>query len=307
MPWPLNRSTAGARGPPAPVHACSRLSATIMNVPVKGADLFYTARGQGSATCLVLSSIGTRPYERQIPAALDASLRMVFVDLRGSGRSTGEPTNLTFDVLAEDLDAVRQHLGVARVAVLGHSILGVPAIEYARRRPDSVSHVIAVGTPPTGDMARLLAAGKPFFEQDASEQRKRILHDNMAALPPGASPAQMLLAQTPMRFFDPRFDAAPLFAGAEAKPAMLAHLMGTLVRGWDFITATPPLRTPLLLAHGRYDYTVPYTMWQGITETLPDVRFRLFERSGHQPFVEEPEDFVELLMGWMGIKGGDAP
>ena len=110
----------------------------------------------------------------------------------------------------------------------------------------------------------------------------------------------MVLAQTPMRFFDPRFDAAPLFAGAETNPAMLAHLLGTLVRGWDITTATPPLRTPLLLAHGRYDYTVPYTMWQGITERLPAATFRLFERSGHQPFVEEAEVFAEVMERWMG-------
>lgn len=229
-----------------------------MLIAGNGAQLFVTMRGQGPA-CLVLSSIGTRPYERQIPAALDASLQLVFVDLRGSGRSTGQPADLTFDVLADDLEAIRDHLGGQRVAVLGHSILGVLAIEYARRRPESVSHVIAVDAPPYGDMARLLAAGKPFFEQDGSEERKRILRDNMAALPPGSAPAQMLLAQTPLRFFDPRFDAAPLFAEAETNPAVLAHLMGRLVRGWDVTNDAQKLRAPTLVVHGRYDYTVPYT------------------------------------------------
>ena len=202
-------------------------------------------------------------------------------------------------MLADDLEAVRLHLDVPRIAVLGHSILGMLAIEYGRRRPESVSHVIAVGTPPTGDVARLLAAGKPFFEEDASEERKRILRDNMAALPTGAPPGQMVLAQTPMRFFDPRFDAAPLFVGAQTNPAVLAHLMATLARGWDVTAGAPPLRAPLLLVHGRYDYTVPYTMWRGVTDTLPNATFRLFERSGHQPFVEEPDLFTSVVTDWM--------
>jgi CheY-like chemotaxis protein len=73
---------------------------------------------------------------------------------------------------------------VERVAVLGHSILGMLAIEYGRRRPASVSHVIAVGTPPRGDMVRLVAEGRAFFEANASEERKRLLRENLAALPP---------------------------------------------------------------------------------------------------------------------------
>src|SRR5262245_37732318 len=106
-------------------------------VSVKGAELFYTTRGHGPP-CLVLSGIGTRPYERQMPAQLDDHLQLVFVELRGSGRSTGNARDLTFDVLAEDLEAIRKHVGTDRVAVLGHSILGILALEYGRRCPASV-------------------------------------------------------------------------------------------------------------------------------------------------------------------------
>ncbi len=123
-----------------------------MKVTVDGAELFYSARGSGPP-CLVPSSIGTRPYERLMPEALSDRLRLVFVDLRGGGRSTGDPGQLTFDVLAADLEAIRADLGLPQVAVLGHSILGILAIEYAQRCPEHVSHVIAVGTPPPGTWA----------------------------------------------------------------------------------------------------------------------------------------------------------
>ncbi|HTN88536.1 MAG TPA: alpha/beta hydrolase [Sorangium sp.] len=269
-----------------------------MIVSVKGAELFYTRRGSGPA-CLVPCSIGTKPYERQTPAQLSDRLELVYVDLRGSGRSTGDPADLTFDVLAEDLEAIRVDLGVERIAVLGHSILGALAAEYGRRCPASVSHVIIAGTPPRGDMAQLSARSASFFEQDASEERKQILRDNLARLPPGASPGEAMLAQTPLRFFDPRFDAAPLFAEADLKPRFFAHLLGTLAPAWD-ITADPgSLRVPLLIAHGRHDYTVPHALWDGVVPTLPDATLHLFERSGHQPFFEEPERFAEVVTGWM--------
>lgn len=274
-----------------------------MIVSVNGAELFCSTRGQGPA-CLVLTGIGTRPYELQTPPQLTDRFRLIYVDLRGSGQSTGEPADLTFDRLAEDLEAVRTALGVERIAVLGHSILGVLAIEYARRRPGSVSHVITAGTPPHGDMTRVGAEAKVFFEEDASEERKRLLRDNMAGLPPDASLRQFLLAQGPMRFFDAGFDATPHLEAAISRPQLLGHVMSTLAAGWD-VTADPgSLRVPLFLAHGRHDYIVPYRLWDGIPAKLPDATFELFERSGHQPFFEEPDRFAETVASWFAAKTG---
>jgi len=269
-----------------------------MNVSVNGADLHYQTRGAGPA-CLVLSSIGTQPYARQMPAQLDEHLQLVFVDLRGGGRSTGQASDLTFEVLADDLEAIRQDLGVDRIAVLGHSIQSILAIEYGRRRPDSVSHVIAVGAPPIGDMTAVAAAASRFFEADASEERKGVLRDNLANLPADATFAQSLWAQTPMRFFDPRFDVPPLFAEAELRPELLQHLMGTLTPAWDVTVDAGSLQVPILLAHGRTDYVVPYILWEGVADKLPGATLEIFERSGHQPFVEEPDRFVAAVTDWM--------
>lgn len=269
-----------------------------MIVSVKGAELFYSTNGRGPA-CLFLSGIGTRPYERQTPPPLTNHLRFVYVDLRGSGRSTGEPTDLTFDVLAEDLEAVRIHLGVDRVAVLGHSILGVLAIEYARRFPTSVSHVIAVGTPPIGDMAGVSAQADLFFEKNASEERKRLLRANLEQLPAGASLRQGVLARTPTRYFDPHFDAASLYVDSVSKPALLLHVLGTLAPGWDVTVDAASLHAPIFLALGRHDYVVPHTLWDGVAERLSNIRVEVFERSGHQPFFEEPERFTDAVTAWM--------
>jgi len=266
-------------------------------VPVKGAELYYSTRGSGP-TCLVLSAIGSEPYKR-LTTHLTKHLRLVYIDLRGGGRSTGNPTDLTFEVLAEDLEAIRCELGVDQVAILGHSILGVLAMEYGRRRPGSVSHVILVGTPPSGDMASLAAQSSAFFQEHASENRKQRLNHNMANLPEGASMGATMHAQTPMRFYDARFDAAPLFAEAVVKPELLGHIMGTLTPSWTIGSISSSLHVPIFIAQGRHDYTVPYVMWDGIADTLPNAVLRIFEKSGHQPFFEEPVLFADALSQWM--------
>ncbi len=267
-------------------------------VSVHGAELFYSTRGSGPA-CVVLSAIGTEPYKQMTPPQLAERLTLVYVDLRGGGRSTGDPSELTFDVLAADLEAIRADLGVERIAVLGHSILGVLAIEYGRRCPETVSHVIVAGTPPTWDMALLSEASTSFFDNDASDERKQVLRDNLARLPEGASMGETMLAQTPMRFYDAHFDAAPLFADSDVKPALLRHIMGTLTDGWSVSVGSSSLRVPIFIAHGRHDYTVPYVLWDGVAETLPNVTLRVFDHSGHQPFFEEPVRFSEAVSEWM--------
>ena len=276
-----------------------------MKVSVPGAELFCNVSGTGP-TCLFLCSMGTKPHEWLTPPELADLFRLVYVDLRGSGLSTGEPAELTFDALASDLEAVRAELGVERVAVFGYSILGVLAIEYGRRRPASVSHVITAGAPPFGDMARVQARANAFFESDASLERRRVLKENLANLPPGASPGQVVLAQTPMRFFDPHFDARPMFAEAVGQPRFFVHLFGPLTSAWDVLVGAASAAPPIFLAHGRYDYIVPHTLWDGVADGLPGATFRLFDRSGHQPFFEEPARFAESVMEWMSRPDGFA-
>ncbi len=269
-----------------------------MVVSVDGAEVFYTTRGRG-VPCMVPCLLGTSVFERLTPSPLTEHFQFVYVDVRGAGRSTGDPADVTFDLLASDLDAVRTELGLPRVAVLGYSIMGAAALEYGRRCPETVSHVIMAGTPPTGDLQAMVTASTAFFAADASEERKAILRENLAALPPGTPPAQAILAQTPMRFFDPRFDATALFAGSIFNPRVFEHVLGTLTARWTILDGVEPLRVPIFLAHGRYDYAVPFTMWHGIVERVPNAHLHLFERSGHQAFFEEPARFAEVVLAWM--------
>ena len=276
----------------------------MVSVAVNGADLHYTVRGRGPM-CLVPCSIGT-PHFELLTAGLADRFTIVCVDPRGAGRSTGNAADLTFDVLARDLEAVRAAVGAERWWVLGYSIVGALAIEYARRCPDTVSHVVAAGTPPNGDMTRLVQEGTAYVVATASAERKQILADNMAALPPGTDPRMAVGAQTPLRFFDPKFDVTPLYRVAEVKPDFFAHLMGPLTASWNVLEG-PPLRVPLLVAHGQHDYVVPHTMWGDVLPRLPTASFALFERSGHQPFFEEPGRFADVVSEWMSQAAAGQP
>jgi proline iminopeptidase len=254
--------------------------------------------------CLVPCAIGAAHYEL-LTAGLTDRFTIVCLDMRASGRSGGEASDVTFDRLASDFEAVRRHVGAKRWAVLGYSIVGAVAIEYARRCPESVALVIVAGTPPNGDMEAMVRAGMAYVEREASDDRKRLFAENMARLPVGTDPRQAVPAQTPLRFYDARFDVAPLYAVADVKPLFFAQLMGPLIASWD-VTAGH-LRVPLLVAHGKHDYVVPHTMWGDVLPRLPTASFELFEHSGHQPFFEEPQRFGQVMSEWMGQAAAGLP
>ena len=74
--------------------------------------------------------------------------RLVFIDERGSGRSTklDEPSGYTVSNMADDVEAVRRALGLGKISMLGHSYGGVLAQAYALKYQEHLSHLILAST-----------------------------------------------------------------------------------------------------------------------------------------------------------------
>ena len=91
-----------------------------------------------------------------------------------------------------------------------------------------------------------------------------------------------------MRFFDAqKWTPLPYFADAEAKPEMINYLTGDLTHGWDIRVGPSPesLQVPIFLAQGRYDYVVPYTLWDGIVEEIPGATLEISAGAGTSHFL----------------------
>ena len=81
---------------------------------------------------------------------LSTGRRLVRLDARGCGLSDWTVPDFSLDAHVADLEAVVAASGVERFALLGISMGGPIAIEYARRHADRVSHLILYGTTPLG-------------------------------------------------------------------------------------------------------------------------------------------------------------
>jgi proline iminopeptidase len=76
-------------------------------------------------------------------------LQLVYFDHRGQGRSARGPRDTyTLENNVEDMEALRQYLGLEKIVVIGQSYGGMVALTYAARYPQNLSHLIAVVTAP---------------------------------------------------------------------------------------------------------------------------------------------------------------
>nr|WP_281423011.1 alpha/beta fold hydrolase [Sphingomonas colocasiae] len=210
--------------------------------------------------------------------------RIVFYDQRGTGRSPGSPAaGLTVDRMVEDLEALRRELKAERIDLLGHSWGGILSMAYATRYPEHVAHLILVGS---GDAK--LTTHEFLFD--------KLYPEIMAAIPNDPSPAaQMGCVQVDaydrMSYYDQRNRTAD--DGKFSRETCTAVMLDAMKL--DLYPALKTLRLPALVINGRFDANVAPSVAYRISKGIPGARLEFFERSGHTPFVEEPEKFALVV------------
>src|ERR687894_2634244 len=144
-------------------------------------ELAYSIEGEGTPALVVGSA---EYYSRVFSQRLRQSLKLVFVDHRGFAQPTGAYTasDYTLDVVLDDIDLVRRHLGLEKVIIVGHSGHGYMVLEYAKRYPQHVSHVVMIATGPSHSAAHN-AVTEQYWQDSVCPQRKAKLASDLAGLP----------------------------------------------------------------------------------------------------------------------------
>ena len=136
-------------------------------VAADGTKLRYVVEGKGIPWVVVNRSNYQQVYSKE----LRKHLKLIFLDLR-HGSEFDPPAKVeyvTLDTLVDDMEQVRKTLGLERIAVMGHSLPSVIALEYARKYPERTSHVILISSTPYFIPPKDREA---FWESDASPERK---------------------------------------------------------------------------------------------------------------------------------------
>jgi proline iminopeptidase len=267
----------------------------MSTVAVRGISLFTRVMGQGDPLLLMHGGPGADHTVLLCLKALAATHTLIFYDHRCNGRSVGpDVSTMTWDHLAADADALRQHFGFERWAVLGHSFGGMVALEYALRYPDRLTHLILADT--CADTwwvqhhaPELLA--KRGYPPRAVESARRAFNGQ-------ATPWQIRLGLLRFgRAYTYKLTLLGLVRLLRVKQRLDAAIFGFghLLPGWNVLDRLPEIQVPTLVLAGRHDFEFPPEHQAIMADRLPNARLEIIERAGHNAPQERPAEVVAAL------------
>jgi len=287
------------------------LPQTEGRIPFKGHSTWYTIVGEGEepgkAPLLLLHGGpgGAHDYMESMGELARGGRRVIMYDQLGCGKSPvpSNPAMWTVELFVEEVDVVRQALGLERLHILGQSWGGMLGMEYALTQPEGVESLIICDSPGRMDLwveeANRLRADLPSDVQEtllkheqagttddpAYEEACLVFYNRHVCRVPWSDSVSRSFAQMPNEVY--------LTMNGPSE----FHCIGTL-RTWDVTPRLGEITIPTLVISGRYDEATP-RISQEVSDGIPGSEWVLFEESSHMPHEEEPERFRQVVVDFL--------
>lgn len=276
-----------------------------MRARVNGVELFFDVHGSGlrpagealadKPAVIVLHGGPGLDHTSLVEwlAPLTDALQLIYVDHRGHGRSARPPLETcTLEAMADDVEALRVHLGLTDVTLLGVSFGGMVALTHAVRHPGGAARLVLCATAPSGEFVE--AAWRRATERATPEQMVEVAHVLRGTLRDDADLREAMRVLAPLYQHAPVDEPGPADR-AIVHAAMLNRFFGVDAARYDVRDRLPGIRVPALVLTGRHDWICPPSQSAVLVDGLADVRQVLFERSGHRLHREENAKFTRVV------------
>lgn len=269
-----------------------------------GTRLAYRSIGSGPLLICLPGGPGRNSVYLENLAGLDETNTLVLLDARGTGESAlpADEFSYSAESLARDVDALRKHLGLARLRLLGHSAGAIVALVYAATFPEQLERLVLVTTSITpGDTEARnvvveLREGEPWYPE------ARAAWDGLPYA--GAREKQRL-----------EREVRPFYYGAwserEQEHAESAEHQMSPRAASRFAVTTPPeqlreawsrLASPTLVIAGEFDAMTPPVSGEIVAAAIPGARLAVIDGAGHFPWVDAPEPFRAAIETFLAAR-----
>jgi class 3 adenylate cyclase len=220
-----------------------------------------------------------RWYER-----LAEKRKLVRYDYRGSGLSERQVTDFSLEAHVLDLEAVVSRLGLERFALLGLQHSGPPAIAYAARHPERVSHLLLWSVyARASDWLRLpeIQALRALGGQDWEFYTETVAHSLL-----GWSEGE------PAR----RYAA---LVRESVRPEFMQTVVIPTLNKVDVTPLLPQVSAPTLVLK-RPQHELDVDMARGLASRIPDARLVLLEGESNAPYLGDTEAVLQAIDDFLG-------
>jgi len=284
-------------------------------VDANGVLIYYKAFGAGQPLLILHGGPGaSHDYFLPYLVPLAKTNRLIFIDERGSGKSQklDDPAGYTIENMVEDVEGVRQQLGLGNVSLLGHSFGGTLAQAYALKYQSHLTHLILAST--FSSTKRLNAFFQEMKAKMTPEVRGRIdalekqgLFGHGKDYEKNRYPAEYMVAAWGDGYFpflygrkpDPNFDPAAMGAmswdlyremwGSHGEFVIDGHLTSV-----EYTDRLGSIKVPTLITVGDHDEVDP-SISREMQQQIPGSELVVLPNSGHMTFVDQPDLFIRTV------------
>jgi proline-specific peptidase len=217
---------------------------------------------------------------------------LLYVDERGQGRSERvDPTTLSLEVFARDVDALAEALELDGFALLGHSFGAIIATYHATELGTAAAYVISGG----GDASDALDSDVEASLEALGNGRERIAASWEAekTVETEEQLKQLLRDQMPFHFHG----EPPPGYGEETigSPEVLRYFANIEYGAFDYRPKLAGVRKPTLIVVGEHDRTTTPRGARVLHEGIPNSELVVIPDAGHMSFVEKSEPYLAAV------------
>jgi proline iminopeptidase len=273
-----------------------------------GVKLTYETQGEGDEVVIVVHGGAGLPHEYFHPMLSNLSryAKLVYFDRRADIQSREFPERMaSVNEMADDIDALRETLGLNRVTVLGHSFGGTIALNYALRYPASVKRLLLISASAAVENP---AAGEKRIVKTLSPQELAAYGSSEGGTG-AAQPCERVRRRYSVlyphyfhKLVPYEFDRGvyTVYYDALAKKLALAADSSDL----DVRSQLGEINAPVLVVAGRHDLMTTLDQSAELAGGLPRSKLVVMEHSAHFPFFEENYLFTEWVRRFMNGTNG---
>jgi pimeloyl-ACP methyl ester carboxylesterase len=207
------------------------VSAMGTTVDVNGINLYYEEHGEGRPLIMLHGGLMTGSMFAPLLPALTAGHRVILVDLQGHGRTADIDRPFDFALMAGDIAALIDHLGLDRPDIVGFSLGGGVALQVAFQFPQKIGRLVSCS---------------------ANIKRSAIYADMLAQQGQVNAAAAEFMKKTPM--YEEYVRVAPR---PEDFPRLLDKIGVAMQKDFDYTEEVRGLQVPTLIMAGDADMAPP--------------------------------------------------
>jgi pimeloyl-ACP methyl ester carboxylesterase len=259
-----------------------------MKIKANGIEMNYELFGEGN--CLVLVHGYTdnlNLWYNQVPA-LSEHHRVLTYDVRGFGKTEVREATYSMELFAEDLRALLEALDIESACVLGYSMGGRIALQFALAHPEMTAGLIlansGIGETPNPEMQERRKMMVEVLKKGDIEVIAELMTE--ASFSPG------LKERNPTAYG--KYKSIKM----QNDPSEYLAIMEAIVVAIDSPAAFDSLRCPALIIAGDRDGFMDLRVAEAMRDAIPDAEMHVLP-TGHAAAIEEPEAFNRAVLGFL--------